>query len=126
MQRIERIEIIDTDWLNCINGLTVANAIEYLSKLNQNHILSAYVDGGSYGAPIKSDLLFKRLETEVEAKVRIAEHKARLIIDAEKSVKHYQENLEYYLKLEDPHWIKEYNERLEKAKTKLQQLQNNS
>lgn len=56
-----------TDWLDQVCGLTVAGAIEYLSTLDPNHKLNAFMDGGdTHGVELRSELYFERPYTEDE------------------------------------------------------------
>jgi hypothetical protein len=46
----------DVNWLDKIDGLTIADAIKYLQTLDQSHILSCYMDGDTHGCEIVSRL----------------------------------------------------------------------
>jgi hypothetical protein len=49
----------DIDWLNAIDGLTVAKAIEYLSTLNPEHVLNYNLMGDTHGVDITSDVSYE-------------------------------------------------------------------
>lgn len=62
-------EQIEIDWLDKVTGLTVADAIAYLSTLNQSYKLSAYPDGDDlHGVEQYSGLYYERNETPEEIK----------------------------------------------------------
>ena len=60
-------ENIQTDWLDKINGRTIAEAVEYLQTLDQTYKLTAYPDGEDlHGVEQYSGLYYERKETEAE------------------------------------------------------------
>lgn len=62
-------EKIEIDWLDKITGLTVSNAIAYLSTLDHSYKLSAYPDGDDlHGVEQYSGLYYERNETQEELK----------------------------------------------------------
>jgi len=48
----------DIDWLREIDGLTVAKAIEYLSKLEPWHVLNYSLEGDTHGVELTSDVQY--------------------------------------------------------------------
>ena len=62
-----KTESVPTDWLNEIDGRTVANAIAYLSTLPPDHELTYWQSGGDdHGVEISSELTYLRPYTEQE------------------------------------------------------------
>jgi hypothetical protein len=49
----------DIDWLNAIDGRTVAEAIGYLSTLNPEHVLNYNLEGNTYGCRVESDVSYE-------------------------------------------------------------------
>lgn len=58
--------IIETDWLYAIDGRTVKQAIDYLSTLDSEHILSCHFTGDTQGGDIVSSLLHEEPMTDQE------------------------------------------------------------
>jgi hypothetical protein len=87
-------ENIEIDWLDKINGLTVANAIDYLRTLNQSHSLTAYPDGDDlHGVDQYSGLYYEREETDEELKAgRIQKIEAK-IRDCEYNIRYRQKEI---------------------------------
>ena len=85
---------VPTDWLNEINGRTVANAIAYLSTLPPDHELSYWQSGGDdQGVEISSELTYQRPHTEQEL---AASRKANKIKDIERSITYYDKQAAYW------------------------------
>ena len=54
------------NWLDRINNLTVADAIQYLSSLPKDHHLSFALSGDTHGVELDSCLYYYRPETSTE------------------------------------------------------------
>lgn len=92
-----KIESVPTDWLNEINGRTVANAIAYLSTLPPDHALDYWQSSGDdQGVEISSRLTYERPYTKEELAELTALRKAREIKSVEASVAYYAKEAEYW------------------------------
>jgi anti-sigma28 factor (negative regulator of flagellin synthesis) len=71
---------IEVDWLDKINRLTVADAIDYLKTLNQLYKLTAYPDGDDLqGVEHYSGLYYEREETKEELRaIRVCAIKKKI------------------------------------------------
>jgi hypothetical protein len=49
----------DIDWLNAIDGRTVAEAIGYLSKLNPEHVLNYSLEGDTHGCRVEANVSYQ-------------------------------------------------------------------
>ena len=71
-------EFDHTDWLSQIDGLTVAEAIEYLQTLDQAQTLDYFMSGGdTHGVEVVSRLFRERKETEQELEAIQEQRKQR-------------------------------------------------
>lgn len=92
-----KTESVSTDWLNEINGRTVANAIAYLSTLPPDHELTYWQSGGDdHGVEISSELTYQRPYTEQELAELAAMRKAKKIKDCEASIAYYDKQAVYW------------------------------
>lgn len=81
---------VHTNWLADIDGMTVANAIAYLQKLNPEHVLDYHLDGGdTHGVEVVSNLSYKVELTNAEQLVLLEQHYARQIAEREKGRQWY-------------------------------------
>jgi hypothetical protein len=80
---------VDTNWLDAIDGRTVAHAIEYLKGLNKDYVLDCYLDGDTHGCEIVARLCY---DVPMSNEEILAEHEARYkkaLADYERAVKYY-------------------------------------
>lgn len=88
---------VPTDWLNEIDGRTVAHAIAYLRTLPPDHELSYWQSGGDdQGVEISSELTYQRPYTEQEQAELDAQRKAKKIKDCERSIAYYEKQAAYW------------------------------
>ena len=88
---------VPTDWLSEIDGLTVANAIAYLSTLPPDHELTYWQSNGDdQGVEISSELSYQRPYTEQELAELAALRKAKKIKDIERSIAYYEKQATYW------------------------------
>lgn len=81
---------IDTDWLNAIDGMTVAAAIEYLSTLNPEHTLSYGLEGDTHGCDVTACLTYDVPMTNEEILASIDARYKRNIL-------HYEDAKRWYI-----------------------------
>jgi excinuclease UvrABC nuclease subunit len=65
MSHTKTIEV-KTNWLDQVDGKTVADAIKYLSTLNQSHRLSYNMEGDTHGCSVKSCLTYVAPKSNAE------------------------------------------------------------
>jgi len=81
---------VKTDWLQEVDGLTVAQAIVYLSTLNPDHVLSSELEGGdTHGVSIASNLYYEVPMSNAEILAYLEAHYQRQIADREKGKQYY-------------------------------------
>jgi len=59
---------LDIDWLSNVDGMTVRQAIEYLSTLQDSHILSYNMEGDTHGCEVVSNVSYDEPMTTQEIK----------------------------------------------------------
>ena len=92
-----KTESVPTDWLNEINGLTVADAIVYLRTLPPDHALNYWQSSGDdQGVEISSNLTHHRSYTEQEIAKLAAIRKAKQIQYIEQSIAYYEKQAAYW------------------------------
>jgi hypothetical protein len=79
------------DWLREIDGLTVRAAIEYLSKLNPEHVLNYSLEGDTHGCQIESDVTYTVPMTNKEILLGLERRYLQ-------QIKHYEEAKQKRLK----------------------------
>lgn len=79
----------DIDWLNMIDGLTVAKAIEYLSKLEPEHVLSYNLEGDTHGCQVEANVSYTVPMTNKEILEGLEKHYAKSIAQYEKGKQYY-------------------------------------
>ena len=79
----------DIDWLNAIDGRTVAKAIEYLSKLNPEHVLVYTLEGDTHGVDVSSCVSYAVPMTNKEILEGLEKHYAVNIAMYEKNKNYY-------------------------------------
>lgn len=88
---------VPIDWLNEIDGRSVADAIAYLSTLPSDHKLNYWQSGGDdHGVEISSELTYERPYTEQELAELAAQRKAKRIKDYERSIAYYDKQAAYW------------------------------
>lgn len=88
---------VPINWLNEINGLTVAEAITYLNTLPPDHVLNYWQSGGDdQGVEISSNLIHHRPYTEQELAKLDAMRKAKQIQDIKRSIAYYEKQATYW------------------------------
>lgn len=118
-----KTESIPTDWLNEINGRTVANAIAYLSTLPPDHELNYWQSGGDdHGVEIRSELLCHRPYTEQELVELAASRKAKKIKDCEASIAYYEKQAAYWERAGKAHAATPYRQYAERFRRQLKEL----
>ena len=114
---------VPTDWLNEINGRTVAHAIAYLSTLLPDHELSYWQSGGDdHGAEISSGLSYQQPHTEQERAELAASRKAKKIKDCEASIAYYEKQAAYWERAGKAHAATSYRQDAERFRQKLKEL----
>lgn len=114
---------VPTDWLNEINGRTVANAIAYLSTLPPDHELSYLQSGGDdQGVEISSELTYQRPHTEQELAELAASRKAKKIKDIERSIAYYEKQAAYWDRGGDTRRATLYRQDAERFRQRLKEL----
>lgn len=82
--------VVNTDWLRDIDGMTVAGAIEYLQKLNPDHILSYSLEGGdTHGVDVSSELTYDVPMANKEILAQLESKYARQIAEREQGKQYY-------------------------------------
>jgi len=114
---------VSTDWLNEINGLTVANAIVYLSTLPPDHELTYWQSNGDdQGVEISSELSYQRPYTEQELAELAALRKAKKIKDIERSIAYYEKQAAYWERAGKAHAATSYRQDAERFRQRLKEL----
>lgn len=80
---------VATNWLDRVDGYTVAEAIEYLQTLDPSHTLDCYLEGDTHGCDIVARLTYKVPLTDDE--------------EYEQLEKHYTKKIAYYTTARDAH-----------------------
>ena len=118
-----KIESVPTDWLNEIDGRTVANAIAYLSTLPPDHALDYWQSSDDdQGVEISSRLTYERPYTKEELAELTALRKAREIESVEASVAYYTKEAEYWERAGKAHVATSYRQDAERFRQKLKEL----
>ena len=112
------VDNVDIDWLDNINGKTVADAIEYLKTLDQTLRLDAYLDGEDlHGIDLASQLSYERPETKQETR-------ERQLRRVNRDLKLYLEALQRHQFREDAAGIARCEEKLAGLRNDLVELDN--
>ena len=113
---------VSIDWLNEINGLTVADAIVYLRTLPPDHALNYWQSGGDdQGVEISSNLIHHRPYTEQELAKLDAMRKAKQIQDIKRSIAYYEKQAAYW-DGHDNHRAATYRRSAEICRQRLKEL----
>lgn len=121
---MQMTQIIQTDWLSEIDGLTVEKAIAYLKTLNPADRLQTSLDGDTHGVELTAYLEHDRPATELEIQKYRENLKKKKINDAQRQVDYLQKKYDYYVKVGNTHYMFMYSPMLAEAKAKLQELTN--
>lgn len=114
---------VPTDWLNEINGRTVANAIAYLSTLPPDHELSYWQSGGDdQGVEISSELSYQRPHTKQELAELADSRKAKKIKDCEASIAYYEKKAVIWERTGRTHTASSYRQNAERFRQRLKEL----
>ena len=114
---------VPTDWLNEINGRTVANAIAYLSTLPPDHELTYGQSGGDdQGVEISSELTYQRPYTEQDLAEIAASRKAKKIKDCEASIAYYEKQAAYWGRAGKAHEATLYRQDAERSRQRLKEM----
>jgi hypothetical protein len=65
---------VDINWLDEIDGMSVQNAIKYLSTLNPSHTLSYWMEGDTHGCNVISDVSYDVPLTHSEIFAKLEKH----------------------------------------------------
>lgn len=113
---------VESNWLGDIDDMTVAEAVEYLKKLPQDHRLAWYLEGDTHGCQVECHLVMERPYTPEELAEMAAQRKAKLIADCERSIEYYAQKVERYKAANPPDWVANNLDLLERAKARLKEL----
>lgn len=88
---------VKVDWLQAIDGDTVAKAIEYLQSLPADHVLNYWQSAGDdQGVEISACLVRYEPYTEQELKQQRVDRMERRVKDAEKTLHYYDAKVAYF------------------------------
>jgi hypothetical protein len=115
---------IKIDWLDKVNGLTVAEAIDYLLTLPQTHKLTAYPDGCDlHGVEQYSGLYYEREETPTELKQARIKQINKKIKDCESAIKYREKEIKAGYNIEHHTlWVGKSRAQLESLTVELDNL----
>lgn len=114
---------VPTDWLDEIDGQTVAHAIAYLSTLPPDHKLSYWQSNGDdQGVEISSELTYQRPYTEQELAELAASHKAKRIKDCKASIAYYEKQAAYWGRAGKAHEATLYRQDAERCRQRLKEM----
>lgn len=114
---------VPTDWLNEINGRSVADAIAYLSTLPSDHKLDYWQSNGDdHGVEISSELTYERPYTEQELAVLAAQRKAKKVKDCESAIAYYEKQAVFWERGGDTRRATSYRQDVERLWQQLKDL----
>lgn len=114
---------VPTDWLNEIDGRSVADAIAYLSTLPSDHKLDYWQSNGDdHGVEISSELTYERPYTEQELAELAAQRKAKKVKDTERSIAYYEKQAAYWERGGDTRRATSYRQDAERFRQQLKEL----
>lgn len=115
---------VPSNWLNDIDGMTVADAIAYLQTLPQDHRLEWYLEGDTHGCDVECRLIFERPYTDEELAQMAAKRKAKRIADLKRSIDYYESKASQWEAAgTQPKWVADYRLRAEQQRQKLKELE---
>lgn len=86
-----KTEVVNTDWLSNIDGMTVSDAIAYLKTLNQDQTLEYSMEGDTHGCNVTSCL-------SIDVPMSNQEIYSFLVKSYQKQIDHYQKSKLYYFR----------------------------
>ena len=114
---------VPTDWLNEIDGRSVADAIAYLSTLPSDHKLNYWQSNGDdHGVEISSELTYERPYTEQELAEHAAQRKAKKVMDCERAIAYYEKQSAYWARHGDATRAASYQRDAERFRQHLKEL----
>ena len=114
---------VPTDWLNEINGRSVADAIAYLSTLPSDHKLDYWQSNGDdHGVEISSELTYERPYTEQELAELAAQRKAKKVKDCESAIAYYEKEAAYHESRGNATRATSYRQDVERLRQRLKEL----
>lgn len=81
--------VVETDWLQEIDGMTVQKAIAYLSTLDPSHVLNYFMSGDTHGVEIVSNVHYEVPMSNAEQLAKLEKHYLRQIAEREKGRQYY-------------------------------------
>lgn len=103
---------VETNWLDEIDGMTVAQAIAYLQTLNPEHTLSYYMEGDTHGCNVVSELHYAVPMTNEEIYAGIEKH-------FQKQIKYFQTSKERHIKNKQFQFAESCDKRISEFQAKL-------
>lgn len=113
---------VPSNWLDEIDGMTVADAIEYLKTLPQDHKLNWWMEGDTHGCDVECELVFERPYTEEELAQLAAERKAKKVKQAADAIAYNLEKQAMWVRAGNEKWADEYRQRAEIQRKRLEEL----
>jgi len=111
-----KLKSLNINWVDKIDGLTVANAVEYLKTLDQGMRLYCYLDGDTHGCDLVSRLIYDVPMTNKEILVQLREKHDR-------NIKLYQDAIaRYKARNEQPERILQCEKLIAEHQNKLDEL----
>lgn len=104
---------VPIDWLNEIDGMTVADALAYLGKFPGDHTLRYWQSS--------SDFAYQRPYTEKELADLAAQRKAKRIKEREASIAYYEKQVAWYESQGNATRAAQYQQDVERAKQRLKE-----
>lgn len=107
-----------TNWLDHIDGMTVADAVKYLMTLPPTHKLDYHMEGDTHGCSVESCLTYEVPKTNAEIYADIEKHYLKQIaIHEDAKARHLVYNRQERIAMCDQQ-IAQFKTRLEEAKIK--------
>lgn len=105
---------VNVNWLDEIDGKTVADAIAYLQTLNPSHTLSYSMEGDTHGCSVESSLYYDVPMSNAE----ILEGMEKAI---NKQIGYYEKSKQEHLKNGRTQWADSVERNLINLRTRLEQ-----
>ena len=113
---------VPISWLAEIDGMSVADAITYLSTLPLDHILISVLEGDTHGCDIRSELHYKRPYTTQELDELAALRKAHKIQSTKDSIQYYEKQRDHWRKYGHHQQADGYEATAARFRKKLEEL----
>lgn len=114
---------VPIDWLRQIDGLSVADAIEFLSTLPPDHTLNYWQSAGDdQGVEIISGLMYKRPYTEQELAEMAAQRKAKKLKEMQASLAYYETQRDYFRRVGESQRAASYQKDVDCIRQKIEEL----